>query len=278
MASYNAINAVPNNINHCLLTDLPKDEWWHEGFVVSVLGGVTTMVQGHGQRNMDSVDAVTKSIAAGCDFSEAESERHIPAAVESSRLSPDRVDDAVRRVLRVPMRLGEFDPFDSVAGSRISSDVVHCRKHRDLAREVARQAIVRLRNQPVARDEAPLEPQDERLGIAAAAMVADAAIVVVGTSDTVEHECLDRRTLTLTGRQDDLAGPCSPPIRGRSSCSRAPARSPCLGWPDTRPRSCRPGGAAATVARLAPRSSAATRAPPAGVRRASAGVAIWKQP
>ena len=40
MASYNAINGTPNNVNHWLLTDLLKDEWHHDGFVVSDLGGV----------------------------------------------------------------------------------------------------------------------------------------------------------------------------------------------------------------------------------------------
>ena len=44
---YNAINGTPNNINHWLLTDVLKDEWEHEGFVVSDLGGVNTMVDGH---------------------------------------------------------------------------------------------------------------------------------------------------------------------------------------------------------------------------------------
>ena len=44
MASYNAINGTPNNINQWLLTDVLKGEWRHEGFVVSDLGGVRTMV------------------------------------------------------------------------------------------------------------------------------------------------------------------------------------------------------------------------------------------
>lgn len=64
MASYNAINGVPNNINRWLLTDLLKDEWRHEGFVVSDLGGVRTMVEGHARGAMDYVDAVAQSIGA----------------------------------------------------------------------------------------------------------------------------------------------------------------------------------------------------------------------
>lgn len=285
MASYNAINGVPNNMNRRLLTDLLKEEWRHEGFVVSDLGGVKTMIEGHAAGRMDYVDAVARSLVAGCDFSDVEYEKHIPAAVESGRLPLARLDDAVRRVLRVRMRLGEFDPFESVAWSRIRPDVVNGEKHRCLAREVARQSLVLLQNRPAAGDAAPLLPLDaaavktlamigpladvvqttnyfrprgpmakperewvsplagirsrakgvavahergcgvvrpaaakdggsspsghvdETAGIAAAAAAAkaaDVAIVLVGTSEAVEHEGRDRRTLTLPGRQEDL--------------------------------------------------------------------------
>ena len=45
MASYNAINGVPSNINKLLLTDILKNQWGFQGFVVSDLGGVNTMVE-----------------------------------------------------------------------------------------------------------------------------------------------------------------------------------------------------------------------------------------
>jgi beta-glucosidase len=47
MASYNAINGIPNNINKMMLTDILKNRWGFKGFVVSDLGGVNTMVNGH---------------------------------------------------------------------------------------------------------------------------------------------------------------------------------------------------------------------------------------
>ena len=70
MASYNAINGTPNNVNHLLLTDILKKQWGFQGFVVSDLGGVQTMVQGHRRGKMDFVDAVAQSLEAGCDFSD----------------------------------------------------------------------------------------------------------------------------------------------------------------------------------------------------------------
>ena len=146
MASYNAINGTPNNINHWLLTDLLKGEWQHEGFVVSDLGGVRTMVEGHAHKQMTYEDAVTQSLMAGCDFSDKEFMDNIPAAVRDGKLTEARLNDALTRVLRVRMRLGEFDPFDSVPYSQISPAVINSAAHRAVALKAAQQSIVLLQN------------------------------------------------------------------------------------------------------------------------------------
>jgi beta-glucosidase len=260
MASYNAINGTPNNINHWLLTDVLKGEWKHEGFVVSDLGGVKTLVTGHEAGKMTYVDAVAQSLMAGCDFSDKEFMENIPAAVRAGKLSEARLNDALSRVLRVRMRLGEFDPFDAVPYSKIPPDVIDSKKHRALALEVARQSVVLLQNRdhflpldktklnriavigPLAdklvtnnyngktgKTVTPLQGIKDRAGpgaeilysrgcdvtkrtdasaeLAAAAKVAhgaDVALVVIGTTDAVEQEGRDRKTLGLTGHQEEL--------------------------------------------------------------------------
>jgi beta-glucosidase len=146
MASYNAINGTPNNINHWLLTEVLKDEWHHDGFVVSDLGGVATMVNGHEAGKMDFVDAVAKSLMAGCDFSDKEFEANIPTAVQSGKLTEARLDDAVTRVLRVRFELGEFDPFNSVPYSKISPNSICSPEHRAVALKAAQESIVLLEN------------------------------------------------------------------------------------------------------------------------------------
>jgi beta-glucosidase len=146
MASYNAINGTPNNINHWLLTEVLKGDWHHQGFVVSDLGGVASMVRGHEQGKMDVADAVAQSIMAGCDFSDKEFEMNIPAAVQSGKLSEARLDDALTRVLRVRFELGDFDPFNAVPYSRIPTSVICSAEHRALALKTAREAIVLLEN------------------------------------------------------------------------------------------------------------------------------------
>lgn len=273
MASYNAINGTPNNRNHALLTDLLKRDWQHEGFVVSDLGGVRTMVEGHGRNQMSYLDAVAQSVAAGCDFSDKEYAKYIPLAVQQGKLSEQRLNDAVRRVLRVRLRLGEFDPLDATPWSQIPLSIIDEPEHRALALRASQQSIVLLQNQkqilplhakqlkrvavigPHAdritsnnyfgvhrqavtplqglKDRLPddcevrytiggvisekgistwvpetpfpaINREDELKHASEIAAWADVVIVCVGSNASVEHESLDRRTLALSGNQEEL--------------------------------------------------------------------------
>jgi beta-glucosidase len=266
MASYNAINGTPNNINRWLLTDLLKHEWHHEGFVVSDLGGVRSMVEGHEKKRMTYEDAVAQSLMAGCDFSDQEFMDNIPTAIRDGKLTEARLDDALTRVLRVRMRLGEFDPFDAVPYSRISPDVINNAEHRAVALKAAQQSIVLLQNHgdflpldkaklkrfavigPLAdrvimnnyngkagktvsplqglRDflganaevlyavgglvsnpspkETPFDPAAELSKAARIARSAEVAVVFVGSDQRIEQEGHDRKSLGLSGNQEEL--------------------------------------------------------------------------
>lgn len=274
MASYNAVNVTPNNINHWLLTDLLKKEWGHEGFVVSDLGGVQTMVEGHAAGKMSYVDAVAKSIMAGCDFSDKEYRQNIPGAVRQGKLDVARLNDAVSRVLRVRFRLGEFDPQERLPWHSISPSVIDSSEHRAVALQAAQESIVLLKNKgallpldksafkkiavigPHAnmitlnnysgkhvgsvtalqglKERAPgiefiyalggiisnntnamakyvnntngsrLDLKAELKNAVEAAKSAEVALVFVGTDDSVEQEGRDRKTLALTGNQEQL--------------------------------------------------------------------------
>jgi beta-glucosidase len=147
MASYNAINGTPNNINQFLLTDILKRKWGFKGFVVSDLGGVESMVNGHEKGKMTYEDAVAKSLFAGCDFSDKEFMEYIPKAVKMGILPLDRLDDAVFRVMCDRFRLGEFDPSELVPYSKIPLSVICSPEHRALSLKVAHKSIVLLKNE-----------------------------------------------------------------------------------------------------------------------------------
>lgn len=146
MASYNAINGIPNNINKLMLTDILKNQWGFKGFVVSDLGGVRTMVNGHEKGQMSYEQAVAQSLNAGCDFSDKEFMEYIPVAVKQGILPEARLNDAVYRVMRDRFLLGDFDPQDKVPYSKIPVSVIGNEAHRQLALTEARESIVLLTN------------------------------------------------------------------------------------------------------------------------------------
>lgn len=146
MASYNAINGVPNNMNKLMLTDILRDKWGFKGFVVSDLGGVASMVSGHEKGNMNFEQAVAKSINAGCDFSDKEFMQYIPNAVKQGLLTEDRLNESVARVMRERFLLGEFDPQELVPYSKIPMSVIGSAEHIKLALKAAQQSMVLLTN------------------------------------------------------------------------------------------------------------------------------------
>ena len=109
MASFNTVNGRPVHAHHGLLTGVLKDEWGFGGVVVGDADGVANLVP-HGIAE-DLPDALRQAFAAGLDV---EMGGNVVAADGSSDLAPadlpvERVDDAVRRVLRLKLALGLLD-------------------------------------------------------------------------------------------------------------------------------------------------------------------------
>lgn len=146
MASYNAINGIPNNINKIMLTDILKNRWGFKGFVVSDLGGVNTMVNGHEKGKMSYEEAVAQSINAGCDFSDKEFMQYIPIAVNKGLLTEAKLNESLARVMRDRFLLGEFDPQERVPYSKIPVSVIGNAEHVALSLKAAQESMVLLTN------------------------------------------------------------------------------------------------------------------------------------
>jgi Beta-glucosidase-related glycosidases len=147
MASFNEISGVPSHANRWLLTDVLRGEWGFEGAVVSDWTGVGELLK-HGIA-ADTAEAARRAIEAGVDIemvSETYS-RGLPGLVQRSGISPATIDEAVRRVLRLKQRLGLFhDPYRGMDPAREINDVL-TPASRAVARRLAQQSIVLLRNE-----------------------------------------------------------------------------------------------------------------------------------
>ncbi|QHS53610.1 family 3 glycosyl hydrolase [Edaphobacter sp. 12200R-103] len=151
MSSYNAINGVPDAVNHYLLTDILRGKWHFDGFVTDDLGAVqlltTTRRTEVGQRfSEDPVYAAAMAIKAGNDSDDPEFEQNLPLAVKRGFLTEKEVDRSLRNVLRVGFRLGAFDPPGNSPYSKIGMDVVRSPQHLKLSETLAAESMTLLSN------------------------------------------------------------------------------------------------------------------------------------
>lgn len=145
MSGYNDLDGVPATGNRQLLTDILRTEWGFTGFVVSDWASVEQLVE-HGIAK-DRAAAGVLAATAGLDM-EMVSRAYIenlPRLVRAGKFSEAIVDTAVRRILRVKYRLGLFDrPY---VDPKLQEKVILAPKHRQVARQSARESMVLLRNE-----------------------------------------------------------------------------------------------------------------------------------
>ncbi|GAA4750583.1 glycoside hydrolase family 3 N-terminal domain-containing protein [Amnibacterium soli] len=146
MTAYMPLNGVPATGNRWLLTDVLRDALGFEGFVVSDANAARSLLT-HGFAE-DLTDAAARALHAGLDMEMAITDPaydRLPAALADGRITEAELDDAVRRVLEVKLRLGLFD--DPYVDEERATAVLADPAHREVAREAARRSAVLLRNE-----------------------------------------------------------------------------------------------------------------------------------
>ena len=146
MAAFNAVDGVPASGNRHLLTDMLRGDLGFKGFVVSDAGSAEELVA-HGVA-VDEKDAARVAINAGLDVNMGGGlfKRHLAGLVASGAVTPDRLDEAVRRVLLVKEALGLFDdPYRSLDPERERSGI-RTPAALALARRAAQRSAVLLKN------------------------------------------------------------------------------------------------------------------------------------
>lgn len=146
MASFNSVNGEKMHGNKPYLTDALKGRMNFGGFVVGDWNG-------HGQVKGCTTTDCPATINAGLDMPMASDSwkgmyETTLAAVKAGTISQERLDDAVRRILRVKMRLGLFEagkPSARAVGGQF--DLIGAPDHREVARQAVRESLVLLKNQ-----------------------------------------------------------------------------------------------------------------------------------
>ncbi len=145
MSAFNDISGVPATANHYLLTEVLKQRWGHDGFVVSDWNAIEQLVaQGVAK---DRKDAARKAFLAGVemDMVDRTYSDYLKELVNEDKVSMELINESVARVLRVKFRLGLFDhPYTPIVAESerqlLPADKV-------LAAKLAEESMVLLKNE-----------------------------------------------------------------------------------------------------------------------------------
>jgi len=127
MCCYNKVNGEYGSENSYLLTDILRKEWEHDGIVVSDWGAVNERVKG-----------LKAGLELEMPYSGGDRDRQIAEAVAKGELSEEVLDRAVERLLKIIFR---------AVDSKKPNSTFDKKAHHELAREVARESMVLLKNE-----------------------------------------------------------------------------------------------------------------------------------
>lgn len=144
MSAFNDISGTPATANHYTLTEILKQKWKHDGFVVSDWNGVGQLVaQGVAK---DRKDAAQLALMAGLDMDMKDTcyLEFMQQLIAENKVPMERIDDAVSRILRIKFRLGLFEnPYTDIVSEK---DRFLQAQSVEVARKLAEESMVLLKN------------------------------------------------------------------------------------------------------------------------------------
>jgi beta-glucosidase len=148
MAAYNAVNGTPAHV-HPMLKDIVVKEWGLDGILCTDGGGLRLLVTDH-KAFPDQPTAAAACMKAGINHFLDRHKQPVTEAVQRGLLTEAEIDQALRGLFRVSIRLGLLDPAERVPYSTIGADgdpePWNQPETRAFAREVTRKSIVLLKN------------------------------------------------------------------------------------------------------------------------------------
>ena len=142
MSGFNDISGIPASANPYTLTQVLKQRWGHDGFVVSDWGSVEQLIdQGVAK---DRKEAGLKAFMAGVEMDMVDDvyRQNLAQLIKENKVPIAKIDDAVKRVLRVKFRLGLFDdPYTAIVEQRYLQP-----ESKLIAQNLAEESMVLLKN------------------------------------------------------------------------------------------------------------------------------------
>ena len=184
MSSFNIVDGQHATANHWLLTDVLRDQWKFDGFVVTDYGSINEMsIWGFGDLKSNSA----KALKAGTDMDMCANGfvGTLAASLQDGTVTMADIDQACRRVLEAKWKLGLFDnPYRYLDANRRAKDI-YTAENRAASRQLATETFVLLKNSltpsPKGKGSKPLLPLNANNTIALIGPLANDRANIAGT-------------------------------------------------------------------------------------------------
>jgi beta-glucosidase len=145
MCAYNSIDGKPACANDLLLERILRDEWKFPGFIVSDCGAIDDIYLRH-KTVATAAEAAALGVRTGTDLDCGGVYPNLVHAVQQGLISEARIDTSVIRLFLARFKLGMFDDPSHVRWASIPFGNVDSPEHRALARKLADESMVLLKN------------------------------------------------------------------------------------------------------------------------------------
>lgn len=145
MTSFNVVDGIPASGNKWLLTDVLRDMWGWNGFVVTDYTAIMEMID-HGMGDMQTVSALALNAGTDMDMVADGFMGTLEKSLKEGKVTEETINKACRRILEAKYKLGLFDdPYRYLDKKRPAKNV-YTADNRAAAREIAAETFVLLKN------------------------------------------------------------------------------------------------------------------------------------
>ncbi len=182
MCVYNSVAGVPGCASEDLIQRRLREQWGFQGYVVSDCGAVNDIYRNHKYTSTLGGAAVA-AVKAGTDLTCGTEYRTLVDEVKEGRITEVEIDRSLKRLFVARFRLGMFDPPERVPYSKILISENDSPRHRQVAREAARESIVLLKNEDGV---LPLKPSVRKIAVVGPS--ADDPIALLGNYNGISSK------------------------------------------------------------------------------------------
>ena len=157
MASFNEVDGIPATGNKWLMTDVLRKQWGFDGFVVTDYTGITEMTD-HGMGDTQTVAALALNAGVDMDMVSDAFVGTLKKSLTEGKVTEEAINVACRRILEAKYKLGLFDNPYKYCDVKRAKKQIFTKEHRAVARRIAGESFVLLKNGQLSSGSSPLLP------------------------------------------------------------------------------------------------------------------------